>query len=84
MARNAGRNTNRSGNVDVCKAKGNKKSSRRLKVYYASCERTRGYCDVPLIRLKGQYLKDLGFNIGDTVDVCLEAGRIVITKVGTR
>ena len=35
----------------------------------------------PLIRLKGKYLNDLNFKIGDVIEITFEDNRIVIQKV---
>jgi antitoxin component of MazEF toxin-antitoxin module len=53
--------------------------TRRLKVYY----RHHGNSNEPhpFIRLAGKYLSGFNFEIGDNVEVAIEAGRIVITKV---
>ena len=37
------------------------------------------YRETPTITLKGQWLKDLGFEIGDYVSVSCENGKLVIT-----
>jgi hypothetical protein len=34
----------------------------------------------PLIKLTGKYLTDYGFNIGDSCEVIMEKGKIMITK----
>jgi hypothetical protein len=34
----------------------------------------------PMIRMRGKYLADLGFNVGDAIDVRLDFGRITISK----
>lgn len=52
---------------------------RKLKVYYAHYPKK--YGRYPVIRIGGEYLKYLGFNIGDTIYVHFEAeNRISITK----
>ena len=52
------------------------KKSRMMKVYGQS-----GYRDkaTPTIMLKGQWLKDLGFDIGDYISVSCENGKLIIT-----
>ena len=50
------------------------------KVYYAHYDHESG-SPHPVIRLGGKYLEEYGFSIGDTIDVTLEAHRIVITKI---
>lgn len=37
----------------------------------------------PFIRLSGKYLQKSDFNVGDKIEVTLETGRIVITKLVT-
>jgi len=51
---------------------------RRLKVYYGHHG---NYTQHPVIRLGGKYLSLQDFKIGDKVEVTLEPGRIVITKL---
>ena len=60
-------------------AENSKGSKRKYKVYYGNYTYTNERH--PLIRLKGKYLNDLNFKIGDTVEVMFEDGKIVITKV---
>lgn len=52
------------------------KETRNIKVY-----RTSGYQyrETPTIMLKGQWLKELGFDIGDYISVSCENGKIIIT-----
>lgn len=38
------------------------------------------YHETPTIMLKGQWLKELGFDIGDYISVSCENGKIVITQ----
>jgi hypothetical protein len=52
--------------------------TRRLKVYYGHHA---NYPRHPVIRLGGNYLTLQDFKIGDLVEVTLEAGRILITKI---
>ncbi len=55
---------------------------RRLKVGLLSrpCA-SRGYVSLPLLRVAGKWLESAGFRIGDTVSVCVESGRLVLTRV---
>ncbi|MCM1343739.1 MAG: type I toxin-antitoxin system SymE family toxin [Lachnospiraceae bacterium] len=57
------------------------KEYRNMKVCVQSGYR---YKPTPTITLKGQWLKDLGFDIGDLILVKCEGGKIIITpdKVG--
>lgn len=52
------------------------KAKRNMKVYGTSGYQ---YRSTPTIILKGQWLKDLGFDIGGYVSVGCENGRLVIT-----
>jgi hypothetical protein len=52
---------------------------RRLKVYYGHNSGT--YRRIPVIRLGGKYLTSQNFNIGDMLDVTIQAGEIHITKI---
>lgn len=52
------------------------KNIRSLKVHEQSGY---NYHGTPTIQLKGQWLKELGFNIGDYVSIVCENGRLVIT-----
>lgn len=52
------------------------KKSRKMKVYELSGYK---YKPTPTIVLKGQWLKELGFGIGDYISVSCENGRLVIT-----
>ncbi len=56
---------------------------RRLTVGYAPGRRNRQEEDWPLIRLKGLWLKKLGWEIGAKAEVRAEAGKIVISKIHT-
>jgi hypothetical protein len=56
-----------------------KPSKRLYKVYYGNYTYTNERH--PLIRLKGKYLTDLNFKIGDVVEITFEDKRIVIEKV---
>ena len=51
------------------------KKYREMKVYEA-----RGYQYTPSIVLKGKWLSELGFNIGEQIEVKCEDGRLIITK----
>ena len=61
-----------------------KKPSRRVqrlrKVYYGYYDNEFGGPH-PVIRLGGKYLEAYGFNVGDTIEVQYEVGRIAITRV---
>lgn len=52
------------------------KKSRSMKVYGQSGYR---YKETPTIMLKGQWLRDLGFDIGDYISVSCEDGKLIIT-----
>ena len=53
------------------------KKNRSMKVHGTSGYR---YKATPTIMLKGEWLKELGFEIGDYVSVCCENGKLVITQ----
>jgi len=53
-------------------------SKRLLKVYYLHSLKMEPH---PMIRITGKYLEDFDFEIGDNIEVKIEMGRIVITKV---
>ena len=54
---------------------------RSIKVYGQSgCK----YQETPTIMLKGMWLKELGFDIGDYISVTCEDGRLVITPDAER
>ena len=53
------------------------KKYREMKVYEASGYQ---YTRTPSIVLKGQWLSELGFDIGDQIEVKCEDGRLIITK----
>jgi hypothetical protein len=57
-----------------------KKTRRIRKVYYAFYDHAYGPPH-PVIRLGGRYLERFGFKVGDSIDVRLDLGCIVITKV---
>ena len=52
------------------------KKSRSLKVLSQSGYK---YRETPTIQLKGQWLKELGFNIGDYISISCENGKLIIT-----
>lgn len=54
---------------------------RNIKVYGQSGYR---YQETPTIMLKGMWLKELGFDIGDYISVTCEDGRLVITPDAER
>ena len=61
------------------KHRGNmEKSSRKLKVYGAT---NKSYQTIPQIKFEGQWLKALGFCVGDRLQVDCEENRITITKL---
>ena len=51
---------------------------RNLKVYNQS---RNGYSDIPTILLKGHWLKEFGFNMGDQVILICNNEEIIIRKV---
>ena len=52
-----------------------------LKIQYGHYRRSiREIRRIPVIRLGGNYLEEMGFNIGDTVNVVMVSGMIMITK----
>jgi hypothetical protein len=57
----------------------NGSSKRFYKVYYGNYTYTNERH--PLIRLKGKYLNDLNFKIGDVIEITFEDNRIIIEKV---
>lgn len=57
------------------------KKSRQMKVYGQSGY---NYKSTPAIMLKGQWLKELGFEIGDYISVSCENGKLVITPDAER
>ena len=58
-------------------------SKRKLKVYRGHYQLgfRRIFKPHPVIRIGGHYLTQLGFQVGDMIEVSTEKGRIVITKV---
>lgn len=57
------------------------KKTRQMKVYGQSGYH---YKSTPAIMLKGQWLKELGFEIGDYISVTCENGKLVITPDAER
>ncbi len=57
------------------------KKNRSVKVYGQSGS---NYKTVPTIVLKGQWLQELGFEIGDFISVKCEDGKLVITQDAER
>lgn len=53
------------------------KEYREMKVYEQSGY---NYQNTPTIVLKGKWLQELGFTMGDKVSVKCECGRLIITK----
>lgn len=53
--------------------------ARKLKIYEQSLSGP-NYKPVPTIILKGQWLKDAGFDCGEYVEVICEGNKITITK----
>ena len=53
--------------------------ARKLKIYKQSMSGT-NYTQVPTIILKGQWLKEAGFNFGEYVEVVCEVDKITLTK----
>ena len=54
---------------------------RSIKVYGQSGYK---YQETPTIMLKGMWLKELGFDIGDYISVTCEDGKIIITQDAER
>ncbi|MCX6350639.1 MAG: hypothetical protein NTX03_02130 [Bacteroidetes bacterium] len=52
---------------------------KNLKVYYKS-QLGRKPSD-PMIRLSGKYLIEKNFKVGDSIEVCIEQGKITIIKL---
>ncbi len=65
--------------LDKTRVAPNGKMRRLRKVYYAFYDRDYGPPH-PVIRLGGKYLQKFGFNVGDTIEVNLDMGRITISK----
>lgn len=51
--------------------------NRSMKVHYQS---GRNYKATPTIILKGQWLQEMGFEIGDYISVSCENGKLIITS----
>ena len=58
-----------------------KKDVRKIKVYEQS---GRNYKPTPTIMLKGMWLKEAGFDIGDYISVTCEDGKLIITQDAER
>ncbi|MPT35390.1 MAG: type I addiction module toxin, SymE family [Flavobacterium sp.] len=58
------------------------RNMRILKIY-PQCypRRYNEHVNLPLIRLSGRWLEQIGFKIGGHVQVVYESGRMIITKV---
>lgn len=54
---------------------------RSVKVYGQSGYK---YRETPTIMLKGQWLKEAGFNIGDYISITCEDGKLIITQDSER
>ena len=54
---------------------------RSIKVYGQSGYK---YRETPTIMLKGQWLKEAGFNIGDYISITCEDGKLIITQDAER
>jgi len=39
-----------------------------------------GTKEIPFIRMGGDWLRDAGFNIGDRITVCVDNGKLIISK----
>lgn len=59
------------------KARRSFKTDRLMKVYESGVYSNK---EIPQIRLQGEWLKELGFEIGDQLNVHCEGGRITITR----
>jgi len=66
--------------LDVEATTKTQKKPHRRKVYYAYYDHEYGPPH-PVIRLGGKYLETFDFKVGDSIDVKLDFGCIVITKV---
>lgn len=53
------------------------KKIRNMKVYEQSGY---NYKSTPTITLKGQWLKEAGFNIGDSITITCEDGKLIISS----
>ena len=54
--------------------------SRRMKVYYTTRLNPNRMVQMPRITMTGQWLKEMGFNVGDHIKIKCCANRIVISK----
>lgn len=54
------------------------KADRRMKVYEGTGA---NYKQIPQLRLQGDWLKELGFEIGKPINVHCEDGKLVITRI---
>ncbi|MBI1805643.1 MAG: type I addiction module toxin, SymE family [Ignavibacteria bacterium] len=66
--------------LDPTKVKKQRRIPRLRKVYYGYYDRE-FQAPHPLIRLRGKYLEDFGFAIGDKIEVDFQPHCIIITKV---
>lgn len=57
------------------------KQIRKLKVYNQG---SNGSWNIPTIILKGEWLKKIGFNCNDKIEVVCEKDKIIINKVKER
>ena len=62
-----------------------KKKERNLKVYSSTQSSTTSYYkteykDVPMIMLKGDWLKNCGFNIADHITITVNENQFIISK----
>lgn len=52
----------------------------KRKVYAGNRKRGKNYVFFPMIRLSGRYLRENGFEIGDTINISVVHGIIFISK----
>lgn len=52
-------------------------TTRKLKIY----DQSNGYKFVPTLMIKGDWVKEYGFNSGDYIEVKCENEKIIITKI---
>lgn len=52
---------------------------RKLKIYQKHQPRERKYITVPEIRLEGKWLRALGFDIGDQIEIKQQQNKLTIT-----
>ena len=55
------------------------KTTRRLKVYYG--HHGSNYKRHPVIHIAGKYLAQVGFKIGDEIEISMEANLLTVKKV---